>query len=80
MKPQKKNYSGFVLVGAGLPRTGTTSLRAALAILLDGACHHMQDVVRGDDRVCMFILFSRSTILEVSYRTLIFGTKQWRVG
>ena len=51
MKPQKKNYSGFVLVGAGLPRTGTTSLRAALAILLDGACHHMQDVVRGDDRV-----------------------------
>ena len=49
--PQKKNYSGFVLVGAGLPRTGTTSLRAALAILLDGACHHMQDVGTGNSRV-----------------------------
>ena len=63
MKPQKKNYTGFVLVGAGLPRTGTTSLRAALAILLDGACHHMQDVVRGDDRVCMFIVLGYSAIV-----------------
>ena len=27
---QKPNYSGFVVIGAGLPRTGTMSLRAAL--------------------------------------------------
>ena len=27
---QRPNYSGFVVIGAGLPRTGTMSLRAAL--------------------------------------------------
>ena len=27
---QKPNYSGFVVIGAGLPRTATMSLRAAL--------------------------------------------------
>ena len=50
-KPQKKNYSGFVVIGAGLPRTGTMSLRAALGILLDGACHHMLDVFAGSNEV-----------------------------
>ena len=29
------------VIGAGLPRTGTTSLRAALEVLLDGPCYHM---------------------------------------
>ena len=48
---QKKNYSGFVVIGAGLPRTGTMSLRAALGILLDGACHHMMDVFSGTNSV-----------------------------
>jgi len=32
------------LVGAGLPRTGTSSLRDALAHLLGGPVHHMRDV------------------------------------
>ena len=27
-RPQKKNHTGFVVIGAGLPRTGTMSLRA----------------------------------------------------
>lgn len=31
----------FQVVGAGLPRTGTSSLRRALEQLLDGACLHM---------------------------------------
>ena len=48
---QKKNHSGFVVIGAGLPRTGTMSLRAALGILLDGACHHMLDVGTGTKAV-----------------------------
>ena len=48
---QKKNHSGFVVIGAGLPRTGTMSLRAALGILLDGACHHMLDVGTGAKEV-----------------------------
>jgi len=32
------------VVGAGLPRTGTASLKLALERLLDGACYHMADV------------------------------------
>ena len=33
-KAQKVNPSGFVVIGAGLPRTGTSSMREALSILL----------------------------------------------
>jgi len=35
----------FVLIGAGLPRTGTLSTRAALGILLKGSCYHMASVL-----------------------------------
>ena len=38
---QKPNKSGYVAIGAGLPRTGTMSTRHALGILLEGKCHHM---------------------------------------
>ena len=31
----------YVLIGAGLPRTGTTSTFTALELLLPGRCHHM---------------------------------------
>ena len=47
---QKPNYSGFVVIGAGLPRTGTMSTRAALSILLAGACYHMTNVGQGTKR------------------------------
>lgn len=46
---QKPNYAGFVVIGAGLPRTGTMSLHAALYQLLDGACYHMIQVVANPD-------------------------------
>ncbi len=32
------------VVGAGPPRTGTSSLKTALGQLLDGACHHMSAI------------------------------------
>ena len=41
---QKPNFAGFAVIGAGLPRTGTMSLRAALGKLLDGQCYHMLNV------------------------------------
>ncbi len=41
------NYSGFVLIGAGLPRTGVTSLRVALGRLLEGPCYHAADAMVG---------------------------------
>ena len=51
---QKPNYSGFVVIGAGLPRTGTMSLRAALGELLDGASYHMLDVFTGSSKDTTF--------------------------
>jgi len=39
------------VVGAGLARTGTTSLRLALQTLLGGACYHMQEVFSRPDHV-----------------------------
>ena len=36
------NHDGFVVIGAGLPRTGTASLRIALEKLLKGRCYHMR--------------------------------------
>jgi len=42
---------GLMVVGAGLPRTGTRSLKEALEILLNGSCYHMQDVFSNLDHV-----------------------------
>lgn len=39
------------IVGAGLGRTGTTSLKVALEYLLDGPCYHMIDVNRHPSHV-----------------------------
>ena len=40
-KPKGK----FILLGAGLPRTGTLSLKTALEHLLGGPCYHMMPFV-----------------------------------
>lgn len=41
---------GLRVVGAGFPRTGTTSLKAALERLLGAPCYHMREVLaRPDD-------------------------------
>ena len=37
----------FVVIGAGLPRTGTTSTKTALEILFPGHCYHMKSVIEG---------------------------------
>ena len=47
-KDQKPNFAGFEVIGAGLPRTGTNSLRTALNFLLDGAVYHMFQVAFGE--------------------------------
>ena len=46
--------SGLILVGAGLPRTGTLSTRCALTHLLSGNCHHMADVFAGGQKTLDF--------------------------
>ena len=39
----EKNYSGYAVIGAGLPRTGTLSTRHALSHLLQGPIYHMEE-------------------------------------
>jgi hypothetical protein len=39
---------GLQVIGAGLPRTGTRSLRAALETLLGGSCYHMSTLFERD--------------------------------
>ena len=41
------NFEGFVVIGVGLPRTGTSSLRVALEKLLHGRCYHTRRMVKG---------------------------------
>ncbi len=42
---------GLQVVGAGLGRTGTLSLKQALEQLLDGPCYHMMEVFGKPDAV-----------------------------
>lgn len=37
----------IIVIGAGLPRTGTLSMKSALTILLKGKCYHMAEFLRG---------------------------------
>jgi hypothetical protein len=43
------------VIGAGLPRTGTYSLRAALTMLLGGDCYHMRTVRENADHVPIWL-------------------------
>jgi hypothetical protein len=48
LDPAGRTYRGLVtlrLIGAGLPRTGTTSLREALGRLLDAPIYHMSEAL-----------------------------------
>lgn len=42
------------VIGAGLPRTGTRSLKAALEVLLGQPCYHMEDVFENLDHVAVW--------------------------
>ena len=42
---------GLRVVGAGVGRTGTTSLKAALEQLLGGRCHHMLEMFGNDELI-----------------------------
>jgi len=43
---RSERIKDFCVVGAGLPRTGTTSLTEALNLLGLGPCYHMSEVIR----------------------------------
>ena len=52
--PAQDSATEFVVLGAGMPRTGTTSLRAALERLLGGPCYHMELFVESGDEHARF--------------------------
>lgn len=41
----------LLVIGAGLPRTGTKSLSRALEVLLGGTCHHMVEVLARPEHI-----------------------------
>jgi len=43
------------VIGAGLPRTGTASMQAALTILGFGPCHHAATLFRNPNRTAMYL-------------------------
>ncbi|UJR18533.1 hypothetical protein I4U23_005439 [Adineta vaga] len=71
---QKEDFDDagdLCVIGAGLPRTGTSSLKAALEILGFGPCHHMSELFAKPDRS---IEFARALDGEkVDFRVLMKG-------
>ena len=47
------------VIGAGMPRTGTTSLKFALEILLGGHCYHMTDVFKNPEHSLLWCAAAR---------------------
>ena len=55
LKTAADNADYLRVIGAGLARTGTSSLKAALELLGFGPCHHMSEVFDKPDRATQFI-------------------------
>lgn len=53
-KKSDENADEVRVIGAGLPRTGTSSLKAALELLGFGPCHHMSEVFGKIEQAKMF--------------------------
>jgi hypothetical protein len=49
-KADSDNADYLCVIGAGLPRSGTSSLKAALEILGFRPCHHMSELLDKPDR------------------------------
>jgi hypothetical protein len=64
------------IVGAGLGRTGTTSLKTALERLLGGPCHHMMEVFAHPEQIPVWHAAARGTMPDwksflASYRATV---------
>ena len=54
------NYETFKVLGVGLSRTGTLSLKAALTELLGGRCFHSIDILASSDQEDIDVVVSSS--------------------
>ena len=58
----------FILIGAGLPRTGTLSTWAALERILPGKCHHMLRGVTGPSDPAFWTRAARGDLGDEDWR------------
>jgi hypothetical protein len=65
------------VIGAGFPRTGTTSVKAALERLDFGPCHHMSEVLSSHDLATRWAGVADAPAGEVAWERLLEG---WRSG
>lgn len=65
------------VIGAGFPRTGTTSMKAALERLGLGPCHHMSEVLESSSLADRWASIAGTPSGEVDWARLVEG---WRSG
>ncbi|MFB4274252.1 MULTISPECIES: sulfotransferase family protein [unclassified Nonomuraea] len=68
----------LTVIGAGFPRTGTSSMKAALERLGFGPCHHMFDIMTQQDRVDRWLPLAEGA--EVDWEHVFDGfrsTQDW---
>ena len=72
-----KSLDGLVVIGAGLPRTGTLSAKAALELLLGGPCYHgfVPLMLKEDHQVAWREAFNKETIRPVVDAGVLEGYK-----
>lgn len=71
---QTKDETGNIevrVIGVGLPRTGTSSIKAALEILGFGPCHHMAEIFKKPSEAVEFIRAYKGE--NVDFRELLKG-------
>jgi len=61
----------YVVIGAGLPRTGTLSTYLALEKLLPGKCHHMVRGFKGENDPEFFTRASRGELVDDDWKAFI---------
>jgi len=71
-KKQDKQVD-FVLIGAGLPRTGTHSTFTALEQILPGKCHHMLRAFTGEADASFWPKVERGEVREEEWKEFING-------
>ena len=59
---KNKEKNEIVVIGAGLPRTGTASLRTALSSLLNGPIYHMHEVIQNGSKDMEFWNQARTSL------------------
>lgn len=70
----KPNFDGYIVIGAGLPRTGTASMRCALSLLLDGPIYHMYELaVDGQDDTQFWIEASQKEKSAQEWKDFLAG-------